>query len=99
VGNCFARSFELNTIVVAYFYDFHTDASFHVLLLPLGLNDGSKVLVKRHARSSKFEPLVEAEIIHATPSYAYGRLQNGREATVSLRDIALLPGHSTMMNK
>jgi len=57
------------------------------------LNDGTKVLVKRHVRSSKFEPLVdEAEIIHATPSYAHVRLQNGREATVSLRDIAPVPG-------
>ena len=57
------------------------------------LNDGAKVLVKRHVRSSKCEPLVdEAEIIHTTPSYAHVRLQNGREANVALHDIAPVPG-------
>ena len=63
------------------------------------LNDGAKVLVKRHVRSSKCEPLVdEAEIIHATPSYAHVRLQNGREANVALHDIAPAPGDVSFEN-
>jgi len=63
------------------------------------LNDGAKVLVKRHIRSSKFEPLIdEAEIIHVTPSYAHVRLQNIRQATVSLRDIAPVPGDASLQN-
>ena len=75
-------------------------APLSVLLLRLTmLNDGAKVLVERHVRSSKFEPWVdEAEIIHATPSYAHVRLQNGREATVSLRDIAPVPGDVSSEN-
>ena len=45
--------------------------------------------LKRHVRSSIYEPLVdEEELIHATPSYAHVRLQNGFETTVALRGIA-----------
>jgi len=44
---------------------------------------------ERYVRSSKYEPIVdELELIHASPSYADVRLQNNRETTVSLRDIA-----------
>ena len=47
------------------------------------------MLLKRHVRSSKYDPCVnEVELIHATPSCARVRMQSGREATVSLRDIA-----------
>ena len=38
-------------------------------------------------------PLVEeADLIHATPQYAHIRFKNGRETTVSLKDVAPLPG-------
>ena len=54
----------------------------------LGLHKPGPVLLKRHIRSSKYEPIVdEAELIHATPSYARVRMTNGRGATVSLRDV------------
>ena len=47
------------------------------------------VLLKRHVRSSKYDSHVEeVELIHATPSYACVRMQSGRDAIVSLRDIA-----------
>ena len=53
---------------------------------------GSKVYVRRFTRSSKSEPLVEeAEIMHVNPSYANIRYPNGREVTVSLRDLSPCP--------
>lgn len=56
---------------------------------PTWLSQPGPVLLKRHVRSSKNEPLVdEVELIHATPSYAKVRFPTGKEATVSLRDIA-----------
>jgi len=57
------------------------------------------VLNQRHTRSSKFEPLVdEVELIHATPSYAHIRLQNGGKATDLLRDIASVPDDVSFEN-
>ena len=56
---------------------------------PSWLSCPGPVSLKRHVRSSKYDPYVdEVELIHATPSYARARMQSGREATVSLRDIA-----------
>ena len=53
---------------------------------------GSKVYVKRFVRSCKSEPLVEeAEVIHVNPTYANVRYPNGREVTVSLRDLSPCP--------
>ena len=50
------------------------------------------ILVRRHVRHNKYEPLVEeADLIHATPQYAHIRFKNGRESTVSLRDVAPVP--------
>ena len=58
-------------------------------LVPTWLHKPGPVLLKRHLRSSKYEPIVDkVELIHATPSYARVRLPGGREATVSLRDVA-----------
>ena len=58
---------------------------------PCWLSCPGPVLLKRHVRSSKYDPYIdEVELIHATPSYARVRMQSGREATVSLRDIALV---------
>ena len=58
-------------------------------LVPTWLHKPGPVLLKRHVRSSKYEPIVDkVELIHATPSYARVRLPGGREATVSLRDVA-----------
>jgi len=44
--------------------------------------------VKRHVRN-KDEPLVdEAELLEINPSYAHVRLKDGRETTVSIRDLS-----------
>ena len=59
---------------------------------PSWLNSSSTVLVRRHNRASKYEPLVEeADLIHDTLQYAFVRFKNGYESTVYLRDIAPLP--------
>ena len=43
---------------------------------------------KRHVRN-KHEPLVdEAELIELNPNYAHVRMQDGRETTVSIRDLS-----------
>ena len=48
--------------------------------------------MRRHARSSKYEPLVEkVDLIHATPQYAHLRCKDGRETSVSLRDVTPIP--------
>ena len=50
---------------------------------------GAKVLMKRHDRNSKYEPLTEqVELVNCNPQYAQVRLPDGRETTVSLRDLA-----------
>ena len=50
---------------------------------------GGTVLVKRHDRTSKYQsPVQKAELIHCNPQYAEVRLSDGRETTVSLRDLA-----------
>ena len=57
--------------------------------IPSWLSTPGPVLLKRHVRNSKYDPLVdEAELIEANPQYAHVRLCNGRETTVSLRDLA-----------
>jgi len=45
--------------------------------------------LRRHATPTKYDLVVEeVDLVHATPSYASVRFPTGREATVSLRDIA-----------
>lgn len=57
--------------------------------MPTWLLTPGKVLLKRYVRQSKYDPLVdEVELIEANPNYATVRLQNGSEATVSLRHLA-----------
>ena len=57
--------------------------------VPSWLSSPGPVLLKRHVRTSKYDPLVDkVELIQASPSHAHVRLQNGREVTVSLRDMA-----------
>ena len=59
--------------------------------LPVWLTKPGPILIKRNARSSKYEPLVEeAELIEANPNYAHVRLNSGLEKTVSLRQLAPL---------
>ncbi len=64
--------------------------------LPPWVYVNGKALVKRHVRTSKYEPWVEeCEIMHATPSYAQIKTLSGKEQTVSLRDLAPLPSSDT----
>lgn len=60
--------------------------------VPTWLLSPGPVLIKKHVRHSKFDPLVEeAELIEANPLYSHVRLQNGMETTVSNRHLAPLP--------
>lgn len=57
--------------------------------LPTWLLSPGRVYLKRSVRSSKYDPLVdEVELLEANPLYAYIRLNDGRESTVSLRQLA-----------
>jgi len=57
--------------------------------IPTWLSAPGPVFLKRHSRSSKYDPIVdEVELVHATPNYAQIRFPSGRESTVPLRDIA-----------
>ena len=64
--------------------------------LPTWLLNNGRVLMKRHVRRSKYEPICdEVDLIAINPSNAKVRLPCGREQTVSLRDLAPLPSHET----
>ncbi|XP_033114042.1 uncharacterized protein LOC117114484 [Anneissia japonica] len=57
--------------------------------IPSWLCSPGPVLIKRHVRAHKTDPLVdEVELLHANPQYAHVRFQDGRESTVSLRHLA-----------
>ena len=57
--------------------------------VPTWLSTPGTVLLKRRNRQSKYDPLVEeVELLDANPEYAYVKFSNGRESTVSLRDLA-----------
>ena len=60
--------------------------------VPSWLLKQGKVLVKRHARQSKYEPLCdEVDVVAVNPTHASVRYPSGREDSVSLRDLAPLP--------
>lgn len=57
--------------------------------LPSWLLSPGPVLMKRNVRSSKYDPMVdEVELLHCNPHYAQVRLKDGKETTVSLRQLA-----------
>ena len=59
------------------------------LSVPSWLLYPGKVLLRRHVRESKYDPLVEeVDLLETNPQYAHVRLSNGRETTVSLRHLA-----------
>ncbi|XP_072907608.1 uncharacterized protein [Hemitrygon akajei] len=71
--------------------------------LPAWLMSPGPVLLRKHARNNKYSPLVErVHLLHANPKYAYVILPDGREDTVSVRDLAPAgaadpyPEHSTV---
>ncbi|XP_062909829.1 LOW QUALITY PROTEIN: uncharacterized protein LOC134349429 [Mobula hypostoma] len=58
--------------------------------LPSWLTSPGPVLLRKHARSNKYSPIVErVHLLHANPQYAYVVLPDGREDTVSIRDLNL----------
>ena len=59
---------------------------------PSWLSSPGTVLLRRHVKQSKYEPLVdEVELLEANEQYAHIRLPNGREDTVNVSDLAPYP--------
>lgn len=57
--------------------------------IPTWLASPGPVLLKRHVRQSKTEPLVEeVELLQANPHYAHVRYHDGRETTVATKHLA-----------
>lgn len=64
--------------------------------LPTWLSVPGIVLLRRHIRNSKYDPLVdEVELIEANPQYAHVRYNDGRESTVSTRHLAPIGDQSS----
>ena len=60
--------------------------------VPSWLSVPGPVLLKRHVRQSKYDPLVDkVELLDANPYYAHVRFPNGKESTVSVRHLAPAP--------
>ncbi|XP_064109531.1 uncharacterized protein LOC135217506 [Macrobrachium nipponense] len=60
--------------------------------LPSWLLTPGTVLLRRHVRSSKHEPLTDqVQLMNANPMYANVKYPDGRESTVSTRDLAPSP--------
>ena len=65
--------------------------------IPTGLIVPGKALLRRFVRKNKTDPLVdEVDIIDINPTYANIRYPDGRESTVSLKDLAPLPQDNHM---
>ncbi|XP_072895103.1 uncharacterized protein [Hemitrygon akajei] len=71
--------------------------------LPVWLTSPGPVLLRKHVRSNKYSSLVErVHLLNANPQYAYVVLPDGREDTVSIRDLVPAgaadnyPEHSTV---
>ena len=57
--------------------------------IPTWLATPGTVYLKRQARTSKMEPLVdEVELFQANPHYAHVRYTDGRETTVAIKHLA-----------
>ena len=57
--------------------------------MPTWLSSPGPVLLKRHVRANKTDPLVdEVQLLQANPQYAHIRHADGRETTVSIRHLA-----------
>ena len=67
--------------------------------LPSWLLDSGLVLVRNHARRSKYSPLVsKVELVDVNPAFAKVRFPCGRESSVSLRDLAPSPRDDTELS-
>ena len=64
--------------------------------LPSWLTSTGPVLLRRFVRQSKSDPLCdEVELLEANPNFAHVRLNDGRETTVALKDLAPCPTTAT----
>ena len=60
--------------------------------IPSWLSIPGPVMLRRFVRHSKTDPLVdEVQLMDVNPSYAYIRYSDGRESTVSLKDLSPCP--------
>ena len=60
--------------------------------LPSWLTEPGPVMLRNYNANSKNDPMVhEVELIHANPTYGYVKHPDGRESTVSLKDLAPCP--------
>lgn len=76
-----------NTTPHERFFSFQRKSS-HGTSLPSWLQPGP-VMLRRFVRGSKLDPLVDrVELTDVNPTYAHVRFPDGRESTVSLRDLA-----------
>ena len=67
----------------------HPRRSFNGRSLPTWLTQPGPVLMKNNVRQSKYEPIVqEVQLIEANPDYAFIRMPDGRESSVSIRQLA-----------
>lgn len=67
----------------------HPRRSHNGCSIPTWLTEPGPVWMKKHVRSSKYEPLVqEVELIEANPDYAHVKFPDGRETTVSIKHLA-----------
>ena len=56
------------------------------------MKPGNSVFLRKFVRRSKTDPLVEkVRLLHVNPSYAFIKYPDGRESSVSLRDLAPCP--------
>ena len=64
--------------------------------IPTWLSAPGPVFLKRHLRSSKYDPTVDGvEHVYATPNYTQIRFPSGRESTLPWRDVALVSEFKT----
>ena len=63
--------------------------------IPRWLKAGKPAFLRKFVRHSKADPLVQrVELRHVNPSYAFVKYPDGRESSVSLRDLAPCPEDS-----
>ena len=65
----------------------HARRSVNGTSIPSWLKPGP-IYVKRHVRNKDEASVDEAELPEINPSYAHVRLKDGRETTVSIRDLS-----------
>ena len=84
-------STSTNTTPHERFFNFQRRSSLGTSL-PSWLQNPGPVLLRRFVRTSKNDPFVDqVEITDANPTYAHVKYPDGRESSVSLRDLAPCP--------